>query len=361
MKKILLIMMLLSFTLITSLETVSASTDEPYSGYAEASDYERIEKINDQWFGVITASDSRLFAVNSSIDIPFGINYSVNDDYHYFLEFKLTRETTNLKEIKIQFEVDSYCPYITCLFGGRVDAYEETKIFTYDESSSGLEDGKTLEEAFGSGNITASIDDRFDYVVNLDHTTKNKQVDSYVKILEFTYILTDAEVQDLMLDIQAQYEREYYQIITNDFLTASEKQNAINMLNQEYAEYDVDFGEEMESPCIGDGCEDELDGAPELPDLGVIVDLVGLMEYIVQYIPDMETLIAYIVIALIIGYITTSFIYQGTQKVLYSTLDSIAEGIKSVVMVILNVLWYYLNAIFTATMIILSSITNIFR
>jgi len=358
MKKALLLVVL-SLILFTSLKPTMASTsDVPYSGYAERSDYDRIEKIDGQWYGVITASEIRIFAVNETIELPFtGIPFINNSDtYHYFVEFKLTRETQYLKSITLEFEIDPYCPYFTCLFGGRVDVYSGTRTFTYDESSLGLEEGTTLEEAFGDGNITTSIDDQYDYVVNLDHTTKNEISDSEIKILEFTYVLSDEEVQDLMLDIQAQYEQEYYQIITNDFLTASEKQNAINMLNNQYSDYDVNFGDEMTSPCVGEGCEDDLAGTPELPYLGVIVNVMGFFEGLIPYIPDGQTLIAYIILILIVGYITGTIIYRSTQKVLYSTIDGIAMIAKSIILTIVKAIWFYIEALISGIASILSSI-----
>ncbi len=351
-----LCMIVLSLILFTSFKpTLASETDVPYSGYAERSDYDRIEKIDGLWYGVITASETRLFAVNNSIDSPFLVDYTAIDSYHYFMEFKLTRATQYLKTITIEFEVDSYCPYITCLFGGREDSYSGVRTFTYDDSNTGLDGATSLEDAFGEGNITRSIDGDYDYVVNLDHTTKNKAVDSRVKILEFTYVLTDAEVQDLMLDIQAQYEQEYYLIITNPFLTASEKQNAINILNQEYSEYDVNFGEEMTSPCIGEDCEDEFDGAPELPDIGVIFDIVKFIE---EHSPKGADLIAYIITILIIGYITGTIIFKGTQKILYTILDGLFSGITNIIITLLKVIWYYIDAMFSALGTILGSILN---
>jgi|GEM_PF-3060878 len=360
MKKALLLVVL-SLSLFASLKpTLASSSDVPYSGYAERSDYDRIEKVDGIWYGVITASETRIFAVNETPELPFTNIPIINnsDTYHYFVEFKLTRATQYLKSITIDFSIDAYCPYFTCLFGGREDAYSGTRTFTYDESSLGLEEGTTLEEAFGDGNITASIDEQYEYVVNLDHTTKNEVSDSTIKILEFTYVLTDAEVQELMLDVQAQYEQEYYQIITNDFLTDTEKQNAINMLNQEYSDYDVNFGEEMTSPCVGDGCEDELDGAPELPYIG---GLDTLLEKVLAGLGlNVDNLVEYLVIGIIITIITGLTLYQMAKSILDSIIKAIAEGILTILRAIGKAVWFWIEMLISGINSTLSTILQAF-
>ncbi len=264
-------LLLFTLTLLFSLkmpavhaEEVEGSTTDDSEGEYEYdpliidSDYDRIYKEDGLWYGVIEVENRRIFNVDSVLSSPVAFSADIHL-YHYFVEFSFSRDTEYLKEIIIYYEIDGYCPYLMCLWGGEVEDYSETVTLTYDPNSISLEEAKTIKEVFGEGAITFSIDPDYDYVLNLNHTT-SKDVDSFVEIIQFTYVLTDYETTDLRLDIQDQYEQELAIIVNNEFLTIDEMEQQILDLQEEYAEFDVVFGEEITSPCIGDSCTIDYDG-----------------------------------------------------------------------------------------------------
>jgi len=235
--------------------TVCDSVEDPPS-YIDTRDYKKIYKKDGIWYGVIDIEKRNIFAVEEG-ELP-GVIVQVGKTQHYALEFAFTRDTKYLKSIDISFTRAAYCPvamdFLCRWFGGTVEEYNSGVItYEYDDSSVPLGEAKSIEEAFGDGTITLSADPEFDYVINLEHTTTNEEpVHIELNILQFTYVLTDLEVDDVNDDIQAQYDLEVQAILHDDSLNITTKQLALDQLNIEYDEYNITYNEEITSLCLND-------------------------------------------------------------------------------------------------------------
>lgn len=235
----------------------SDETSEEVPSYIDTRDYKEIYKLDGVWYGIIDIESRNLFTTENGTGS--GITNPVQS---YFLEFSLTRETKYLKSIKLQYEVEAYCPILfnACFLGGTIAAFDSGVIeFVYDDSAVGLEDAKNIDEVFGDGNITKSIDPDFDYVIDLDHSTNNEEaVATNLVIFEFVYVLTNEAVDEVEADIQAQYDQEVEAILHDDSMNITTKQLALEQLNLEYQEYTIEYDEEIRSLCLNDElCEVE--------------------------------------------------------------------------------------------------------
>lgn len=349
MKKALLLVVL-SILLFSSIKpTLASETDVPYSGYAERSEYDRIEKVDGIWYGVITINDFELLKA-STVNC---MGYFCDSRNEIYLNF--SREVEQVSEITYQYQFEDYCEgteFLGICFGDRVSPdYEVTTVYNR------YEDGSLIEIlSLEQDNIVKLSEDftlwtnnqPYDFLIKSD---TNEDYDE-VKLLTFILILTEAEIAELKLDIQAQYEQEYNNIINDSSLTEIEKQSQVNLLNSEYAEYDINFGDEMEVPCVGD-CEIDL------PDEEHPVE-----DWIDKFFSNLdlrfEKLIEYIVIGSIIAVITGLAIYQVAKSIVDSIIKAIAEGILTILRVIGKAIWYWVELLVSGINATLSLIFQAF-
>jgi hypothetical protein len=234
-KPFILTLLLLLFTSTN----VSASTNVhyDYTKYAENSEYERIEKISGIWYGVIEVTASEVTWLDDAGFAYGGFNTIL---------IKYSRELENLNEITIKYTTKDYCfgpEVVGICIGTTTESYTETETIYNKQDDGSFLEYLTLDK------ITTTANANYDYAIFI----KGEPID-IVEIISFKYVLTDAEIDLLRLDIQEQYEQELNLILNNAVLTDEERSDLINQLNQEYAAYQIDYGEEMESYCVGDGC-----------------------------------------------------------------------------------------------------------
>jgi hypothetical protein len=244
LKKLLILpLLLLSIFSITTIEATT-NYEYEYTKYAEASDYERIEKYLGKWYGVIQVTNTKLEYVDW-VGSP-GIN-------NLYIQFD--RDVELLDSIKIDYVTEDYCSGINAWLIGCTRGFEESYEGTseiYNKSRDG-----SLLEILTLDTITTTVIDDYDYVIFMRDTVPYKNVD----VVEFTYILTAAEIEELKLDIQEQYESEFDLINDNDILSDEKKEVMILQLNTEYEEYDVSYGELMTSDCVGDAYSVDSDNS----------------------------------------------------------------------------------------------------
>jgi hypothetical protein len=254
----------MSFTSLKASEVIDTSLNsDDVPGYTfdyeyaiENSEYNRIYKDESKWYGVIELEDWNVFTVEHSEWSSTWIN--IANLYSYYVEIEFSRETEYLESIQIQFIRDAYCMLPLCI-GGEEEAYDSGLIiYEYDDTQVGLAEAKNLEEVFGEGNITSSIDPDYDYVINLNHNA-NRDVHGEIWFFEFHYVLTEEEILDLRLDIQTQFNNELQVIQSDDTLSDADKEAAYSQLVSEYSQYEIDFGEIITSECDGD-CGGEWEG-----------------------------------------------------------------------------------------------------
>ena len=277
MKKFLILLLLMAISFMTHSITLYADEvieedDQNYSYAINNSDYDRIYQDDQgKWHGVISVTETHLFTVNN--DSPLvSLDFT---SYMYFVEIAFSRETKQLYEIQLSFTREAYCSYRVFFCVSSEPEFSERKTYSYDEASIGLEESKDIGEVFGDGSITRSIDPNYDWVIDLHHTT-TKDIDATVEVIDFYYILTDAEIIDLKLDIQEQFDEELSIIISNPILSPDERDQQIAQLQDEYADYEdsLDFDVLMYSDCVGD-CYDEHEGT-SIEDIGEdITDLIN--------------------------------------------------------------------------------------
>jgi hypothetical protein len=238
---------ILVFLLLISITSVGATTnyDYEYTKYAEASeDYQRIEKFEDKWYGVISVTNLYLEYV-SWAGSP-GTN-------NMFIQFD--RDVEFLESIKVKYTTEDYCNGVNIVWCiGTIDKSHDGVLELYNKHKDG-----GVTEIFALDSITTTNKENYDYVVFASNTVPYSHVD----VIEFTYLLTAVEIENLKLDIQHQYEVEFNMIINNDTLSSEEVNSLIVQLNHEYSSYDVSYGELMTSECVGDECEVDSSNSDE--------------------------------------------------------------------------------------------------
>lgn len=341
MKKALLLVVL-SLLLFTSLKPTMANTsDVPYSGYAERSDYDRIEKVDGVWYGVLTIDDYVLLPPVS------GPMFARNEIY-----LRFTREVDAVIDITYEYKQKDKClgVYIlgTCIGVKTTYEYETEQVFNK------FEDGSLRELLALTQDNIQKLDDDFTLYMNNEHydfliKTETSQPIGDIKIIQFTLVLTDEEVSQLRLDIQDQYEQEYREIINNSFLTSTEKQSLINSLNAEYSEYEIDFGEEMNVPCVGDECEYTV------PEEETLLDRL-IREFLENLDGRLANYAKYFVIAVIATIIASLTAYQLAKSLFESAVKAAANGVMHIIEAIMKAIWFYIEALVSGIASILNSI-----
>ena len=285
------------------------------SGEYDLEGYREIYKKDNIWYGIIDIEEMNIIVAETGV-IPNTISVT-NPTQNYALEIALTRDTKNLLSIDLQFTRSEYCAMKwtwLCNISGTVEKYQSGVItYSLDSDHEDFGTSRNLEEAFGDGDITNSVDPNFDYVINLNHTTNNQEaVHIELDVLQFTYILTDQEVDLVMNDIQEQYNKEVETILHDNTLTITSKQLALDQLNLEYAEFTITYDEEITSLCVNDdNCSlDQFEEDPLPEDTPVWVD--NLLEKI-------GTILLYVIGALFSGGFIAYIVYMFGKKSIEAT------------------------------------------
>ncbi|KFZ27058.1 MAG: hypothetical protein KQ78_00833 [Candidatus Izimaplasma bacterium HR2] len=274
---------------------------------ADQSQYTRIEKIDGIWYGVIDVSDIH---VESS--------YVAKDYYVSSVGISFTRDTQDLKQIELDYTTvqnsctgylifDNYC------MGSREDSYSDTLVI----SNTSNEDNwlSLLQGDY------IHVGDEYDYMLLLT----GPEMES-VTVVKFTYVLTDLEVDDLRLDIQEQYEIEKAIILNNPLLTDDEKFLLVIALMEEYLEYEIDYGEELTSICIGDQCTAiNEDTTGDLPGFDPTDPFANMPDWASGALEATIKIIISVVAALFSGVFITVIAWFIAKKVLETT-GSVAIG-----------------------------------
>lgn len=208
--------------------TVSANTNIEES--INYSDYERIYKdSNGKWHGVIEV-ERKYYIYASGHYSPIGgslIHLDFNRDIKQLttITYKATLKSSGTK-------------------------IEETIYDLETMNKSMIEMQYTTKKAILKSSL---IKDgyEYDYVI-FDHR-ELKDID----IVEFSYILTDEEVDEVNKLIQEQFDTEVSRIINNANYDDYTRKQLINQLIEEYKNYVIEYDEELISDCVGD-CSGEL-------------------------------------------------------------------------------------------------------
>ncbi len=220
-------------------------------------DYDRIYKENDIWYGVIDLKDSHLT----------GWNCVYNKCHQNAIYVSFTRDTEKLTSITYDYKTQAPCRGVN-LFGlciGSKGEQETGSETVYNHS----DHGPFLTYLLNSNPITEINaifgDAKYDYRIVSETSTLFESID----IIEFTYILTDEEVDNIMTDIQDQYDRELHSILIDQSLSFDQKERKEQSLKEEYSYYTIEYGEDLRSRCENETlCHIESSSNPiELPTL----------------------------------------------------------------------------------------------
>ncbi len=221
-------------------------------------EYTRIYKEDGLWYGVIELQD--VLYVRTELTDPLSNPLTSRKLFRNEIYVKLTRDTERLEEITLEYQTYEFCAikWFGFIGGGFcTDVREATSGETtiYYKSADGL----FFEILMGIWIPGWTIDRHyiwetdylyFDYLI----TPKiNAPIDD-LSILRFTYVLTEEEVFAVTDDIQEQYLREVAAIRLDPNTTLTEKQMLLDLLNAEYTEYTIEYGESMESLCETELC-----------------------------------------------------------------------------------------------------------
>ncbi len=308
-------------------DTTDDDTDDPEET-TSVDDYERIEKINGIWYGIIEVTDiyiEQYGLANSSIYL------------------NLDRDLKSLVEIEFDYKVRScYGVRDGSSCWGIWGDYKTGTLIIENE----IEDGTTSDIWFDS--ITNNIlndemNEQWDWVIT------SRLVD-IVDIIQFTYILTDEEVDSVNAEIKEQFLEEAQLIIDNSLLTEAEKLTQLAALELEYSEYNLEYDELITSVCVGDGCYGETttpSNADDYPEwytdlLSTILKGVG---YIVAAIMGVSAvgIIAYLIVSKLIKETGNATVFGIKAAVrsggwwganigrgILAIIDTILLGIKSI-------------------------------
>lgn len=305
-----------------------------YAYAVDNSDYDRIYKdASGTWHGVIEVLDTLLIYEPGA--------YAGGENWFY-VEF--SRDTKELVSITYEYETIKYCSsfmlFKSCAFDKWVDSYTDT-----EEVFNEYKDG-SLMDYFGNESIYSSSLEDYDYRIVAD----NKDQFESINIVSFYYVLTDAEVIDLRLDIQQQYDDERNIIVENPLLSNDEKLQRIEQLNEEYEDYTVEFDEVLPSDCVG-ACS-----AVNEDPFGAELDPFWNKTW-----PGVQTWILR-VLGAIIGIVLGGVLIYAIG--LYISKLIVASGVgltKSGTNTILNVGGYYGNKLFEGTAFFFKTLGNAFK
>ena len=243
------IMLILLCVLLGSVnQTVQAGHQPHYSSsftpstttLSTTDNYDRYEKIDGTWYGIIEVTDSELISTNRSV------NYNI-----IYLNF--SRDTENLTSISYNYDYGGYCPTLTalsfgtwCLIGDYLE--EDTGHETvYQEETVDMTFSNWITFQTSTANILKLPEgDKWDYLIRSEESLPFNKIN----IIEFTYRLTEAEVSAINDDIQAQYDNDLAGIMNDTTLSYAQKEHKVSELNLAYEGMELVYGQELHSYCL---------------------------------------------------------------------------------------------------------------
>lgn len=224
-------------------ESPTPLTDEVYEGEFVTSEgtYNRIQFSRDtmRWTGVvlITAYD-----VHDK-------DFAKTDTW---INLQFSRELENLNMIELEYTSEKECENIG-IFGWCIGGVYESETFK-ETIYNKVNDGAWNENLFisndqiirtTSNQVSFGDSTEYDYTIFLKEIPLDKQIDT-IKFLQFEFVLTNEEIDQLKIDVQDQYEYEVNQIKNDPESNLTEKNIALEDLNEEYSQmpeivYDMVF------------------------------------------------------------------------------------------------------------------------
>lgn len=284
MKKIfpLFIFLVLFLFSLPSSYLSASETSEPFvcngsdETYEEVFGYDRICKKDGVWYGILKITDRELITVETTGKDPENMLY-----------ISFSRNLKELTSIVLEYETETSCVYFNtpfgCFLGEEVSSVKDTIVVDNIQSLPETLDNFLFGDVLSIDSYDGDdpfVNYEYDYRITVSNPVKFKSVN----ILEFYYVLTNAEVDAINGDIQAQYDREVDYILHDGGLSLESKQLALDILNQEYSSYTIEYDEEINSLCLENNCyvensvsQDENNFFPSLADFLKIGSFKELM------------------------------------------------------------------------------------
>lgn len=322
MKKLFLIFLVLLLAMTSQvafaaevIDTDGDQIDDGTDSYDYAvtnSDYDRIEKIDGIWYGIINVTETWIGPRTT------GQNFNT-----FYLQF--TRDLQELVSVSYDYVLSDYCSgyelFGACLTGEVVNN-ETGSIIAYNkyEDGSFLDRLTTSDEIGTSTNVdvemvNSTFGKNFDTSIDTFYfirTPFNEELKS-VTVVEFSYILTEQELIDLRLDIQEQFDNEAETILENDLLTQEEQDLLMQDLIAQYEQYEIDTDEVLTSTCEGDQCTDVNEDATDSQTLDDII-ANSIIQKIQNFIIKFSLAVAGIIGIGIAAYLTAIYITKSAFK-----------------------------------------------
>jgi len=284
---------------------------EEYTG-DDQDDYDRIYKEDGLWYGIIEVGED---------DIEL---------WPDFFHIKFSRDTQELSQIKIDYTVSEYCSktqdapkFFSCfLQGERMPGYDGTEDI-YQKDKVGVSFGSWLSGDLSDAEIvTLDNEPSWDYRIWPDIEGPLKKIN----VVEFTYKLTDEETDNVNAEIQQQYDDEVLAIMQDGSLDLEDKQTALDNLNQEYAEYTLEYDEDITSLCEGDGC------TVEIPDKDPIIDPAAFLD-------DIKTFVISVVVVVSVGLIVFTVGLEVLADLVGLLLSAFLALVEGITIILTRFIW----------------------
>ena len=236
---------LLIFTLLMPSQLLEAS--EIASGDEEITlddlleEYDRIFKRNGVWYGIIEVTDISLSEWNCTM--------ANGRCYQSRIMLNFSRELERLTSVTYDFTAKDSCRGVN-LFGFCIGSWETGQSGTHTAFEKDRH-GPFVQFILNSSEIQRAFGTSYDFQIITPMTYGPLES---VEIIQFTFVLTDAEVESVLASIQEQYDAEVELILNTPGLTDAQRQQLLDQLNLEYATFTIDFQEELTSECVGDHC-----------------------------------------------------------------------------------------------------------
>ena len=308
-------------------------------------EYTRLYKEDGIWYGVIELED--VVYVRTELTDSLSNPVTQRKLFRNEIYVKLTRDTERLEEITLEYQTYEFCAIKWFSFIGDgfcMDRREATSGVTtiYYKGTDGL----FLEILMGIWIPGWTIDQHYiwdtDYL-NFDYKITPKiyaPIDN-MSILHFTYVLTEEEVAAVLEDIQEQYNREVTGIRLDPNTTLTEKQMLLDLLNAEYAEYTIEYGESMTSLCETELCYIKGEEYEE-----IIQDPSAWWDSITGWLSgaNLRRTLLGAAVVLIIGTIAAGV----TSYISKAALKAFMNGLKRFAIVFMQVIIYWIIQIWKA-------------
>lgn len=298
---------------------VRGSTDDgdnntDYEYAVENSDYDRIVIIDGIWYGIINVSDTWVAPRISGADYT-----------EFYIQF--TRDLSELKSLTYDYILEDYCTGLEigniCVLGDKVSGETGTEQVFNKYVDGSFREALTTKDNIGSirindvedlnsrHNMSFDVDNHDFYYIRSTFPDEIKEV----TILSFEFRLTVAEIVDLKLDIQTQFNNEAEAIIDNPLYTQAQKEDLISALLIEYDAYqNIDTDTVFESFCIGEQCTAENDNSTPTVTIDDILENGTLWERIEAYILNFVLICISMLLGGIAAYALTLYITKSIGK-----------------------------------------------